>query len=133
MDGTALRSERGFCCSTGIQDVREADPVATAHKYSFLPENLRLHRQYPPLPWRLDILHLQERKFSVGRDILRRVTATVIELHRSTRGLLTMVGMGVKSNMFIIAAVCVVLLRALLQVIVWKEICALNGVEMVRR
>ena len=44
-----------------------------------------------------------------------------------------MVGMGVKSNMFIIAAVCVVLLRALLQVIVWKEICALNGVEMVRR
>ena len=44
-----------------------------------------------------------------------------------------MVGMGVQDNPFITAAVCVVLLRVLLQVIVWKEICALNGVEMVRR
>ena len=42
-----------------------------------------------------------------------------------------MVGMGVQDNPFIIAAVCVVLLRALLQVIVWKEMCVPNGVEMV--
>ena len=69
----------------------------------------------------------------MGRDILRRVTASAIELHRSIRGLLTMVGIAAKDNMFIIAAVCVVLLRALLQVIVWKEICVPNGVEMVRR
>ena len=44
-----------------------------------------------------------------------------------------MVGMAAKDSMLIIAAICVVLLRALLQVIVWKEICVPNGVEMVRR